>query len=403
MACHHANALPVKKGSEYSSWVASDPHRKAFEVLLEQRSLDIQNILIQGGLAPAGQKACQNPVCLKCHSLGANGHVGTDPRRQSVLLSEGVTCEACHGPAEKWKAIHFNPSLWGEALSADQKQALGFRNTKDLLVRAWLCTECHVGAPGQEVDHDLIAAGHPVLKFEFSAYHANYPKHWVEKAAGPDFEARLWAVGQVVSAEASLRLLAHRAGPKKGPWPEFAEYDCFACHHELRPKSFRQSSNYLGKGRRPGSIPWSTWYRWGVEESPLREPMKLTAGNEALTDLAKLMARSAPERTQVAQKARVAVEALEKLAPSVAAARYPTPMLEELARVLEPQLKKARSWDEATQTWLALAALHRAVGDDPHRAIGLKEFRKRLTFPKDIDSPRDFVPPALTRPGNPGK
>ncbi len=29
-----------------------------------------------------------------------------------------------------------------------------------------------------EVDHDLIAAGHPALRFEFATYFANLPPHW---------------------------------------------------------------------------------------------------------------------------------------------------------------------------------------------------------------------------------
>src|SRR5262249_26331440 len=45
MSCHNGNDLVVKKGSEYSVWVAVDPHVKAYRVLLEPRSTRMQEIL----------------------------------------------------------------------------------------------------------------------------------------------------------------------------------------------------------------------------------------------------------------------------------------------------------------------------------------------------------------------
>ena len=72
-----------------------------------------------------------------------------------------------------------------------------FRATKELAERAKVCTRCHVGRRSpdglltQEVNHDLIAAGHPRLNFEFAAYQENLPVHWDEKErnAAADFPA----------------------------------------------------------------------------------------------------------------------------------------------------------------------------------------------------------------------
>jgi hypothetical protein len=44
-----------------------------------------------------------------------------------------------------------------------------------------------------------------------------------------------WVIGQVVAFKASLDLLAHRA--KLPTWPDFAEMDCYACHHSLQDTS----------------------------------------------------------------------------------------------------------------------------------------------------------------------
>src|SRR5262249_23207532 len=96
---------------------------------------------------------------------------------------------------------------------------------------------------------------------EFGGYHANLPHHWQDdkdKAGRADFEARAWIIGQVVSAKAALRLLADRAEEKGGKtWPEFAEYDCFACHHDLQNESLRRRNQ---PGRKIGSFSWGSWY-----------------------------------------------------------------------------------------------------------------------------------------------
>src|SRR5262249_53689511 len=153
---------------------------------------------------------------------------------------------SCHGPAEKWLTTHYLRE-WQQK-KPEEKEALGLRPTKDLVVRAQVCVTCHVGGSGSEVNHDLIAAGHPRLRFEYGAYLANLPKHWDEKKdrkGRPDFDAQVWAVGQVVSMQASLQLLEHRAAAPKAPWPEFAEYDCFACHHDLADQKWRRDPKYL--------------------------------------------------------------------------------------------------------------------------------------------------------------
>ena len=67
---------------------------------------------------------------------------------------------------------------------------------------------------------DLIAAGHPRLDFEFSAYHANLPKHWdrtQDKSRNQEsLKARLWVAGQVASAEAAAQLTQSARRQQRG-------------------------------------------------------------------------------------------------------------------------------------------------------------------------------------------
>jgi hypothetical protein len=163
-------------------------------------------------------------------------------------IRAGVGCESCHGEAKDWLEAHTSPK-W-KLLTAAAKRARGMTPTWDILGYATRCAGCHVdgaaaeGLPLRDVNHDLIAAGHPRLQFELTAYLANLPQHWsvaTEKKKLASFEAEAWVLGQLASARAALELLDYRARTT-APWPEFAEYDCSACHHNLHQPSWRQQT-----------------------------------------------------------------------------------------------------------------------------------------------------------------
>ena len=64
---------------------------------------------------------------------------------------------------------------------------------------------------------------------------------------------RALAVGQAVQLREQLKRVARES--QGGIWPEYAELDCFACHHNLMAAkdSWRQERGYAG--RRPGNAP----------------------------------------------------------------------------------------------------------------------------------------------------
>ena len=207
------------------------------------------------------------------------------------MNADAVGCESCHGASGRWLGPHTTGEDWRKR-PWSEKVELGFQDTKDLVNRTRLCVGCHVGdagskdTPAREVDHDLIAAGHPRLYFELSAYLDNMPPHWIEKginggapdsakrpdrpSPAADFPTRAWAVGHLVALEASLKLLearAARAGAANplpaplpagtAPWPEFTEYGCFSCHHDLRDHAWRRAAR--PEGTLPGSLRWGSW------------------------------------------------------------------------------------------------------------------------------------------------
>ncbi|MFN4258774.1 MAG: multiheme c-type cytochrome [Gemmataceae bacterium] len=403
-ACHGNTGPQGRKGCEYTSWMEHDPHAKAYTVLLTERSRHMLQLY-----DPAARHGPQHDTrCLFCHStdavLAQRGH--------PLATQDGVSCERCHGAAQGWLADH-HTTVW-DRWSAQQKAERGFQDTKDLVNRVRLCAECHIGTGEYQVDHDLIAAGHPRLHFEYGAYLATLKPHWdarAEKTRHPDLEARVWLIGQVVSAELALRLLAERADmappadqpPTQQPWPEFAEYNCFACHHDLQPDGWRRQQALPGK--LPGTLPWSNWYYAMVPEALATLPEKQQKVTKALTGLRNEMEQPYPTPTRVAAQARTSAELLRQCLPRLAEA--PAWEVAFLRRRFE-DIQQAQhldvNWDAATQRYLALAALYHARTDrdraqrDPKIRAELQALAKKLSFPPGWDSPRDFVPPGERQP-----
>lgn len=384
-ACHHRNGPRGSVGSEYTTWLAYDPHARAFHALSSERSRRIVYNLKETKPTPADK----HPLCLSCHATATE-----DSADRKVLRVDGVGCESCHGPAGNWLAEHTTPR-WKQRSQAE-KQALGFQPLKDLTVRAQACVGCHVGSGDRDVNHDLIAAGHPRLNFEFGAYLANCPKHGrapEDKAGRPDFEARAWAVGQTVAAEAALRLLQHRAATAGKPWPEFAEYDCYACHHDLAGQTWRRNKQF--HSGRPGALPWHRWY----QPTDLLEHAGLKLPTQTLQELQQLMQQSSPNRAATARRAQEAADQLAALLPQLNNVNFDRARLDGLLKILQGRAKEmsAPTWDQAAQQYLALAALSQArqdLGEPADEAFQrfLKEVFDRLTFPPGYDSPRKSAP-----------
>ena len=224
-----------------------------------------------------------------------------------------------------------------------------------------------------DVNHDLIAAGHPRLAFDFSAYHALMPHHWQDAKdkkpgasphARPDWEAAAWFVGEATTTQAAVELLAARAGTAS--WPEFAESDCYACHHQLQDKSWRQDRQRdLGK-RPPGSLPWNDWY---MSLLPYKFHPAQANTRDLLDQIAKLKLvmeqKITPDPKAVEVNADLAAKMLGSLAKQFEAAHYPPADLERLLQQFATQgaTRKAGSWDEAARTYLGVVAVHYALRD----------------------------------------
>jgi hypothetical protein len=241
VACH-GGIQPIATSrilqNEYSTWIVQDKHAKAYSVLQSPISQRMAHTLGLG-------KPDTAPKCLACHALS----VSAAQKGRELDLTEGVSCESCHGPSSAWLGPH-NLKGW----TTKQSIAMGMFDTKNLIHRAEVCLSCHLGTAEKSVDHEMIAAGHPDLIFELDAYSAVEPAHW-KPSADPYAGVRSWSVGQAVQLRERLKRLSRRV---QGPvWPEYSEMDCFSCHHSLvrAEDSWRQNLGY--RNRRPGNAPWN--------------------------------------------------------------------------------------------------------------------------------------------------
>jgi hypothetical protein len=391
--CHNANGLKGELRSEYTTWVSFDPHARAYEVLFNDRSRTIA-----ANFDPK-KRAHENSVCLNCH-VHRDYDKELAAHHARFAKEDGVGCESCHGAARDWVSEHYKNG-WRDR-TTEQKLKLGFQDTRSLIGRVRSCTPCHVGAEGMDVNHDLIAAGHPRLAFDFSAYHALMPHHWQKNNDKPrsDWDAAAWFVGEALTTEAALELLASRA--KRGIWPEFAEYDCYACHHQLQGKpTWRQSKErFADPKRKLGSLPWSDWYAG----SPAFQVHSGKTNTEVMSKLL-LVLRSTleekPDPPTVRAQAERAAAACQELAKLLEAAHYTR---DDVAAIFKQVVSRgasqdARSWDDGTRNYLALIALLPTWPGNDRQDIksALTGIRKVLQFGEGSDSPQTTYTPRQLR------
>ncbi len=366
----------------YSVWAAEDPHAGAFDALATPRSHDIYRRLTGATLVVEQEYlAFLKDRCTSCH---ATFHGSPTVAR----LREGVGCESCHGPASDWLGQHTERATWSGGM--------GMRNTRDLRVRAELCVDCHIGpgrrgasgiSPRAEVNHDLIAAGHPRLAFEFAAYLSRMPAHWdvdddrkyssrsqpnklrsgdpassrVERSWPFDLEA--WWAGQLASARRALEQLEARAEAAGDPnrdavWPEFSENDCFACHHQLGSPTFRQQQRF--QLRPPGAVAWGDWHFSALTRMLGTMQPPRSQWRSTIEGLKNEMAKPVPDSLVVQRLSRAALDELDQVPEPQAVQRlFATAATKDLAH---------RRWEEMAAWYFSIVPLLGGPDSQPEPA-----------------------------------
>ena len=239
--------------NQYLVWSTRDFHHlRPYATLETARSERIAEVL-------RIDNPVQNQRCTVCHAPFHTVPAGQ--LRQEARISEGVSCESCHGPAGNWLRPHTRPD-W----SHEDRVHAGMRDLRNLYVRANACVACH-----QNVDSDVQQAGHPELIFELDGQAVSQPRHWRRSMDKPG--PQIWLVGQAVALRemswqlarekspnlklearaAGLFWLVQAAGNAEGKWPQI-EPNAFAPSADQLEKVHRWSDQFA---KQMSEIRWS--------------------------------------------------------------------------------------------------------------------------------------------------
>lgn len=374
------------RGAEYPLWLENDPHAQSWRTLCSDASVRMMEKL---KIMRAGRVVDADGFnnCLACHSsqgqlVSTSSHASYGAP-QPDNYGEGIGCSSCHGPSEGWRDDHYR-------LQRDDESAasVGLVPNKNLLVRARTCAACHVGDRDRDMNHDIIAAGHPALHYEFATYHARLPKHWRDpQAADPNFEAQLWLAGQIAALDASLVLMESRANEQLAvsTWPEFSVSNCADCHQSLRLPKLEGKHHQRGK-----TAGWGDWNRYGFQlwlNQPQGPAGSLVGLQTQLAQLESVLrSEPTPDAQQVAHMANQLRLALDHQVSSNATATLRNFSAGQLKAVVSSQQPaELRSWESAAQFYLASIASRQVWYDRSVQPLA-REVRQALMFDPDSNS-----------------
>jgi hypothetical protein len=188
-----------------------------------------------------------NNHCINCHSTGGSPGLQENTKEGGFLTQVGelgISCEACHGPAEKHIAANRNPlrryALHGSDLKSD-KTIVNPANL-DHKRGSEVCGQCHgvyirTGEHGMKYAREGVQF-RPGDRLSDLRYYIFHPRdespaqEWDDYRRNPKFFAeRWWEDGTVLAGGREYTAMAVSACYTKG------EMSCFSCHsmHESEP------------------------------------------------------------------------------------------------------------------------------------------------------------------------
>lgn len=294
--------------NELITWGSMDKHYGAYEVLKSERSKRMAKVL---DVMDNGESVIhRDQRCLACHTgmpiheMGEikDGLVSAE-LTQNERLNLGVSCEGCHGVSAKadilsdvqgWLDPH-DEDGWRTLSPKIKAEKFGFYDVRSPVSRTRMCASCHIGnaKEGRVVTHEMYAAGHPPLPgFELETFCDQEPEHWRNFRHKPqmikdaflegtkEWRTYDWSMDEAedtrdlliaacvsLSEYVKLNVDLSTEGfqfPIQSPkyseqnWPEFAQFACYACHHDLQAEGWRIKRPPVGTPGRPPMYEWPT-------------------------------------------------------------------------------------------------------------------------------------------------
>ncbi len=344
--------------NEWETFETRDRHTMAHAALTSERGRMMSQRL--------GQDVSSMAACVACHSAPAANIPGSRP-------AEGVTCVACHGAYANWVETHarIDDPEWRQLDRAAKERDYGMVDLWQPSRWASLCVSCHVGdAPtGKILTHAMYAAGHPPLPpFELAQFTDAEPRHWqLLREKSPERRQRLGIdgtpdrfeqtrellLGALAALAASAEITSNQAEAAGEDWPDFARFDCAACHHDLKPAldaAWRQARGYRNTPGRPPLPEWTSALAQlapGAEQAGL--PRFLDAHAKAATD------QPFGDRESLASAGVALVEVSNRLRDNLETTPITTQTAQDLLRQIAAYPQR-RIPDPDTARILALAA-----------------------------------------------
>lgn len=184
-SCHEHN--------DEQGWWNNDRHYASADPFFNENPRNLQ-IAQRYGIS-ADQWLKGTSICMDCHATVVSG-------KENREVSEGVSCESCHGPAAEYKEPHGegDKSLGVKRPGYLKALQLGMVELKNLETRAKTCSSCHY-----ITDQRLISSGHKTGQdFDFAGGNTKI-KHWQTPLA----------------ASERLAAVYHNVLSYKGPTPVF--------------------------------------------------------------------------------------------------------------------------------------------------------------------------------------
>ena len=416
------------------TWEKKDKHSQAFNLLISDTShqlvtrllgFDLREFVKNGELNHTALQPSQRArlkSCLHCHSAWPH-----DREQPPIASHLGVSCQACHGPGRSWSEAHRSEDKVWRLVSAAEKARLHMTDVHNPIVRTQLCASCHIGDVKQHrfVTHDMYVLGHPPLpSIEPESFAEQMPEHWqtlpqklrkkvfdmwdsspegldriawsqkdprlgiapedikssYREANYPDHDpsndlphTRNVIVGGLVLLQSSLELLADLSQLQQSGghvWPEFAMYDCSACHHELRTGPIATGRPF--RPVPPGRPPMPLWPTALVRAAFVQQAGNLEMGNKRFAEFERhlLNVENAVTRPlfgntqQIQTTARELAEKINILALQLTNSRYDRQAAKLALLVLtDPNQSVPRDYHSARQMAWAIRRIAKELAE----------------------------------------
>ncbi len=142
----------------------------------------------------------QSETCARCHYTNQPAAGG------EVSAMAGVSCESCHGPAEKWNAVHADPT---DPDAMKKAEALGMIRPGNVVGMVEQCYSCHTVNDEELIDrggHNFGGGFEVVAWLEGEVRHNFIRSKGVRNDPTPPARKRLFhVVGHITALERAIR------------------------------------------------------------------------------------------------------------------------------------------------------------------------------------------------------